>query len=145
MAAFNKVILIGNISTDVELKQTPSGVAVTNFNIAVSRPFKKDAEPKTDFFSVVAWRNTAEFIAKYFQKGKSILVEGSLQTRSWEDGNGQKRYATDVVADAVYFVSNKSEDEPKQVPAKSTNSSKTPYSAESVAFEEMSADDSLPF
>lgn len=145
MAAFNKVILIGNISTDLELKQTPSGVSVTSFRIAVSRPFKKDAEVQTDFFTIVAWRNTAEFVTKYFQKGKPILVEGSLQTRNWTDKNGQERSTVEVVADAVHFVSSKSEGEPKQVPAETANSSKTPYSADAVAFEEMSSDDSLPF
>ena len=139
MAAFNKVILIGNLCADPELKQTPSGVSVTNFNLAVSRRFQKEGEKQTDFIQVVAWRNTAEFICKYFGKGKPILVVGSLQSRSWTDSNGQKRYTTEVVAEEAQFVSIKSDSEPNVTPA--------PYgtSPSDVDFEEMTADDDLPF
>ena len=161
MAAFNKVILIGNIATDLELKQTQNGISVTSFSLAVGRRKVKDQEPQTDFISVVAWRNTAEFICKYFQKGKSILIVGSLQTRTWEDQNGQKRYATEVVAEEAQFVEKKSDSAspaeasrmpsnapssvPYQVPTSSTNSSNSPYSSQSVQFEEMTGDDDLPF
>ena len=92
MASFNKVILIGNLTADPELKQTQNGISVTSFSIAVSRRFSsKNTEnaQQADFINIVAWRNTAEFITKYFQKGKSILVVGSLQTRNWTDQNGQ--------------------------------------------------------
>ena len=109
MAAFNKVILIGNLCADPELKSTSNGVKVTSFNLAVSRnKSSKDSTPQTDFISVVAWRNTAEFITKYLQKGKSILIVGSLQTRNWIDQHGQKRYVTEVVADEAQFVEKKS-------------------------------------
>ena len=141
MAALNKVILIGNLCADPELKQTQNGVSVTNFNLAVSRKFQKDAEKQTDFIQVVAWRNTAEFICKFFGKGKPILIVGSLQTRNWTDSNGQKRYTTEVVAEEAQFVEKKSEAESY---ASSANSQNTPYSVNSVDFEEQTADDDLP-
>lgn len=160
MAAFNKVILIGNLCADPELKTTQNGLSVTSFSLAVGRrKAAKDAEPQTDFINVVAWRNTAEFICKYFGKGKTILVVGSLQTRTWEDQNGQKRYATEVVADEAQFVEKKSEAaspaEASRTPSDSissytyqgyhqdTNSSNKPYS-DYPAFEEMTSED-LPF
>ena len=145
MAAFNKVILIGNLTADPELKTTPNGVSVTSFSIAVGRRKVKDQEPQTDFISVVAWRGTAEFICKYFQKGKSILIVGSLQTRTWEDQNGQKRYATEVVAEEAQFVEKKSEGEPKQFTPQNANSQNSPYSSQSVQFEEMSSEDDFLF
>jgi single-strand DNA-binding protein len=161
MASFNKVILIGNLTADPELKQTPNGVSVTSFSIAVGRRKVKDQEPQTDFINIVAWRGTAEFICKYFQKGKAILIVGSLQMRSWEDQNGQKRYATEVVADEAQFVEKKSDSAspveafrtpsngtssvPYQVPTSSVSSSNSPYSSQSTAFEEMTGDDDLPF
>jgi single-strand DNA-binding protein len=104
--AFNKVILIGNLTADPELKQTPSGLSVCSFSLAVNRKMEKD---KCDFISIVAWRQTAEFVAKYFKKGEPILVCGQIQTRSWNDAQGNKRYATEVVADEVSFVGKKEE------------------------------------
>lgn len=145
MAAFNKVILIGNLRADPELKTTQNGTSVTSFSLAVGRRKVKDQEPQTDFITVVAWRNTAEFICKYFQKGKPILIVGSIQSRSWTDNNGSKRYATEVVADEAQFVSNGTSDAPKQSHSQSTNSSNLPYSEPSVAFEEMTGDDDFPF
>ena len=160
MAAFNKVILIGNLCADPELKQTQNGISVTSFRIAVGRRKVKDQEPQTDYITVVAWRNTAEFICKYFQKGKAILIVGSLQTRTWEDQNGQKRYATEVVAEEAQFVEKKSDSAspvnaseshsnassslPYQGYSQNANSSNSPYSDNSVAFEEMTSED-LPF
>ena len=147
MAAFNKAILIGNLCADPELKTTQNGVSVTSFSIAVGRRKVKDQEPQTDFINIVAWRNTAEFICKYFQKGKAILIVGAIQTRTWEDQNGQKRYATEVVAEEAQFVEKKSESAGTQSPSPTTNSSNMPYSVQgnSVAFEEMSDDSDLPF
>lgn len=147
MATFNKVILIGNLCADPELKQTQNGVSVTSFSLAVSRRKVKDKEPQTDFINIVAWRSTAEFICKYFQKGKAILVVGSLQTRTWEDQNGQKRYVTEVVADEAQFVEKKSESATMQSPSPTANSSNSPYSEQGngIAFEEMSSDEDLPF
>ena len=108
---FNKVILGGRMTADPELKTTPSGIAVTTFTVAVNRRFggKNEGEAQADFFNVTAWRATAEFICKYFKKASSICVMGSLQTRSWVDKDGQKRYATEIVADEAYFVDAKAE------------------------------------
>lgn len=103
MASFNKVILMGRLTAAPELKQTQSGTAVTSFTIAVDRRYSKEGQEKqADFITIVAWKATAEFICKYFDKGSSILVCGELQTRSW-DQDGQKRYATEVVAGEVSF------------------------------------------
>lgn len=104
--SFNKVILIGNLTADPELKQTNAGTSVCSFSIAVNRRFSKDGEQACDFINIQAWRQTAEFVAKYFTKGKPILVCGQLQTRTWTDKEGNKRYATEVVADEVSFVGN---------------------------------------
>ena len=108
---FNKVILGGRLTADPELKTTPSGISVTSFTIAVNRRFgsKAGEEAQADFFNVTAWRTTAEFITRYFRKASSICIVGSLQTRSWTDQNGQKRFATEIVADEAYFVDAKSE------------------------------------
>jgi single-strand DNA-binding protein len=106
---------MGNLTADPEYKTTPSGVGVTTFKIAVGRRFAKESdEVKADFINCVAWRNTAEFVSKYFTKGKGIVVVGSLQTRSWDDNNGQKRYITEVVADECYFTGNASQDRKEQ-------------------------------
>lgn len=109
--SFNKVILGGRLTADPELKTTPSGIAVTTFNIAVNRRFadKQTSENTADFFTVQAWRQTAEFITKYFRKASSICIVGSIQTRSWVGQDGQKKYATEIVADEAYFVDAKSE------------------------------------
>lgn len=108
---FNKVILGGRLTADPELKTTPSGISVTSFTVAVNRRFgsKSGEEAQADFFNVTAWRQTAEFITRYFRKASSICVIGSIQTRTWTDQNGQKRFATEIVADEAYFVDAKSE------------------------------------
>lgn len=100
----NKVILMGRLVADPELKTTPSGLSVTTVRVAVNRRFgNADGTREADFFDVVCWRQTADFVAKYFTKGRMIGVVGSLQTRSWDDRNGGKRYATEIVADEAYF------------------------------------------
>ena len=107
MATFNKAILIGNLVADPELKQTPQGTSCCRFRIAVQRRFAKNNEqgqPTADFIDIIAWRQTAEFVCKYFRKGKPILVCGAIQTRTWTDPQGGKRYATEVVADEISFV-----------------------------------------
>lgn len=108
---FNKVIIGGRLTGDPELKTTPSGVSVTSFSVAVNRRFgsKNGEEQQADFFTVTAWRQTAEFITRYFRKASSICIEGTLQTRNWVDQNGVKHYATEIVADNAYFVDAKSE------------------------------------
>ena len=145
MASFNKVILIGNLVEDPELKTTPNGVPVTNFRIAVQRRFQRtEGQQDADFISIVCWRQTAEFVKKYFNKGRSILVCGQLQSRSWTDNNNQKRYTLEVVADEVSFVDRKPDG---QSAAFGQPSAPAPYSnaGESISFEEMSTDDDLPF
>ena len=103
----NKVILGGRLTANPELKQTGNGVAVTSFTIAVDRKYSKDSEKKADFITIVAWRQTAEFICKYFTKGSAIIICGELQTRSWKDADGKNRYATEVVASEVSFAESK--------------------------------------
>ena len=107
---FNKVIIGGRLTTDPELKTTAAGVCVTTITVAVNRKrYSKDSEQQADFINVTVWRQQAELVSKYFHKGSSICIVGSLQTRSWTDNNGVKRYATDVVADEVNFVDSKGE------------------------------------
>lgn len=113
---FNKVALAGRLTADVELKQTTSGLSVCTFNLAVNRRHTQNAGEQTaDFIACTAWRQTAEFISKYFKKGSALMITGSIQTRSWQDQQGQKRYATEVVVDEAYFVDSKSE--PQNSPA----------------------------
>ena len=106
----NKVILMGRITRDLELKQTPGGVSVLAFNIAVERGYAKQGEEReADFITCVAWRQQAEFISKYFSKGRMIAIEGNLRTRTYDDKNGSKHYVTEVYVDSVSFTG-----EPKQ-------------------------------
>ena len=106
----NKVILMGRLTRDVEMRQTPNGVSLARFSIAVNRRFAgKDAQQQADFINCVAWRQTGEFIARYFQKGSMIAVVGSIQSRSWDGNDGKKQYATEVVVDEAYFTGSKSE------------------------------------
>ena len=132
---FNKAILGGRLTAEPELKQTPSGVSVCTFSVAVNRKASKEAEQKADFINCVAWRNTADFISKYFKKGSCILVVGSIQNRSWQDGNGNKRYATEVIVDEANFVDSKSDGAGGGVP----------YGSSNVRFDEMTDDEDLPF
>lgn len=111
MASFNKVILMGRLVAAPELKTTPGGLPVTSFTLAVDRKYQKDGERKADFPTIVAWRQTAEFICKYFTKGSAIIICGELQTRSWTDDAGKKRYATEVLANEVNFVESKKNSE----------------------------------
>ena len=104
----NKIILMGRLARDPELKRTTSGTAVTSFSLAVDRDFKSQSGDKeTDFIEVVAWKNTAEFVSKYFSKGRMAVVEGRLQIRDWTDKDGGKRRSAEVVADNVYFADSK--------------------------------------
>ncbi len=154
MANFNlnKVILGGRLTADPELRTTQSGLPVTTFTVAVSRNYKSnDQQTQSDFINVVAWRSTAEFVSKYFHKGSSICVIGSIQTRKWQDQNGQNRYITEVIADEVNFVDSKSDSSARQAaaPAYTPDSYGAPsYSSGSNTapkFEEMSNEDDLPF
>lgn len=148
MANFNcnKVFLGGRLTADPELKQTTNGAAVCSFSIAVNRRFgsKDGSQPQADFFNVTAWRQTAEFVNKYFRKGSSIFVVGQIQNRSWTDQNGQKRYATDIVADEVSFVDGKND-------AQGVSDSGGAYIPDAYKtgaeanYEEVSGSDDLPF
>jgi single-strand DNA-binding protein len=150
MASFNKVILIGNMTADPELKQTTNGTSVCSFSIAVNRRFAKaeQGQQNVDFINVVTWRQSAEFVCRYFKKGNPILVCGQLQTRAWTDNQGQKRYATEVVADEVTFVASAG-----QGVAPGAGAAYTPdaygapsfNSTQSASFEEIPGDDNLPF
>ena len=99
----NRAILIGRLTKDPELRQTPNGTSVCTFTVAVNRPYRADREQQADFIEVVAWKGAAEFVTKYFTKGKMIIVEGAIQTRSYEDRSGNKRKAVEVVANNVQF------------------------------------------
>ena len=104
----NKIILMGRLTRDPELRRTGSGTAVTSFSLAVDRDFKSQSgEKETDFIDIVAWRSTAEFVSKYFTKGRMAVVEGRLQMRDWTDKDGNKRRSAEVVADNVYFGDSK--------------------------------------
>lgn len=106
----NKVILMGRITQDLEVKQTPSGASVLSFTVAVQRNFARQGEERqTDFINCVAWRQQAEFIGKYFRKGRMIAVEGNLRTRTYDDKNGTKHYVTEVYVDNVSFTGEKAE------------------------------------
>ena len=143
MASLNKVILIGHMTADPELKQTANGVNVCSFSIGVARKYTRGEQSQTDFINIVAWRTTAEFIARYFRKGSAICICGSLQTRTWTDNNGNKRYATEVIADEASFVERKSESA-----GRTDNYAAPVFNApisETPKFEEIAGDDDLPF
>jgi single-strand DNA-binding protein len=123
----NKVILGGRITSDPQLKQTPQGISVTSFSVAVNR---KGKDAPTDFINCQAWRQTAEFICSHFKKGNAICVAGSIQTRSWDDPSGQKRYATEINVEEAYFVESKSTESAQPIIPN---------------YEEVAPDETLPF
>lgn len=137
----NKAIIMGRLCADPELRTTPGGKAVTTIRVAVNRRFaNEDGTRDADFIDVVCWRQTAEFVVKYFTKGRMIGVVGSLQTRSWTDKNGNKRYVTEVIADEAYFCGD----------GKTGGETRLPEApaykpAEAGDFEEADDDDELPF
>jgi single-strand DNA-binding protein len=116
MAGINKVILIGRLGSDPEVRYTPSGVAVANFSIATSEEWKdKDSgerRERTEWHRIVAWRRLGEICGEYLSKGKQIYVEGRLQTRDWEDRDGNKRYTTEIIASDVQFLGTRDSSEP---------------------------------
>lgn len=137
----SKAIIAGRLTADPELKSTPSGVPVTSFTVAVNRRYrvKNGEQQQADFINVTAWRQTAEFITRYFHKSSSICIVGSIQTRSYTDKQGQKRYATEVVADEAHFVD-----------AKGSSGAAESHTAEAGAeapagYVESGGDDDLPF
>ena len=149
----NKVVLCGRLTADPELKQTQSGVAFTNFTLAVNRRFQsrtadQQQAQQADFITVVAWRQTAEFISKYFKKGSALCVTGSLQSRSWQDPQGNRRYATEVVVEDAMFVDSRGENGAPadyNMPEAYTTSSFATPAASPANFVDVKAEDDLPF
>ena len=149
----NKVVLAGRLTAEPELKQTNTGLSVVSVNLAInrrrSRASEQNEQQQTDFITIVAWRQTAEFISKYFRKGSAICVTGSIQTRTWTDQQGQKRYSTEVVVDDAMFVDSRGEgpdvgasytsDAYGAAPSYSSNAGSAPN------FEDHNTDDDLPF
>ena len=150
----NKVILAGRVATATEVKQTASGASVCSFRIAVNRRVSGGDHPESDFFSVTAWNNTAEFIGRYFPKGSAILIAGRIQNRSYTDKDGQKRTITDIIAEEAHFVESKSTAEanaykdpvthPYEVAGQTIPAPINP-SSPAPAFEEIKGDEDLPF
>lgn len=137
----NNVVLMGRLTADPELKTTPNGTSVTSFSIAVERNYApKGQERETDFINVVAWRQTAEFVCRYFDKGQMIAVEGSIQTRKYQDKNGNNRVAVEVVANQVSFCGSKNEGGGTR-----QQNEANPLDVDTDDFEDLPDDDDLPF
>lgn len=149
----NNVVLMGRLTADPELRHTPNGIAVTSFTLAVNRSYAKTGtERATDFIDVVAWRNTAEFVSKYFTKGLLVAVEGSIQTRTYQDKNGNNRKAFEIVANNVHFAESKRDSNSNENFDESTSPSQIPSdvapsfeNGSDDEFKEIPADDDLPF
>ncbi len=141
---FNLVVLTGRLTADPELKTTANGISVTSFSIAVNRNYRSGEEPQTDFINIVAWRKSAEFVAKYFKKGNLIGIEGSIQTRRYTDKNGNNRTVFEVVANNVQFVESK-RDNSAPVAEASEPASFSNASANDFADLGDVSDDDLPF
>lgn len=139
---FNLVVLTGRLTADPELKTTPNGISVTTFSIAVNRNYRSGGESQADFINIVAWRQTAEFVTKYFKKGNLIGIEGSIQTRRYQDKNGNNRTAFEVVVNNAQFVESK-----REGGAVSAGNEPSSYSnADASDFAEIGGmDDDLPF
>lgn len=135
----NKVMLMGRLTKDAELKQTPNGHSVARFSVAVNRRFKNDnGSYDADFINCVAWRQTGEFISRYFNKGSMIAVVGSIQSRSWDGQDGKKQYATEVIVDEAYFTGEKAVNQ--------ANNDNTNQPTSDDEFEDINLDDpDLPF
>ena len=146
----NKAILVGRLTADPELKTTTSGISVCSFSIAIDRPYRSGAERATDFIDIVVWRQTAEFVAKFFKKGNAIAVDGSIQVRAYTDREGNKRRAFEVVGNNVSFVEKRSGD---YTPASGGGSDYSAPAQPAVAFESgdvgdfqvIDSDEDLPF
>ena len=134
---FNHITIHGRLTADPELKQTQSGVSVCNFTVAVDRSYKNGEEKQTDFFTVVCWRGLADMVSKYFAKGKEILVSGEMQSRKWQDNDGNNRISWEIMASGVDFCGSKSDNGGNSV---------TNYQANNAPkFEEINENSNLPF
>jgi len=146
----NQIVIMGRLTRDPELRHTPNGVAVASFTLAVDRGFapKDGGDRQTDFIDVVAWRNTAEFVSKYFIKGQMAAVTGRLQIRDWTDKDGNKRRSAEIVAENIYFTESKKSREANFGPVEVKDDFSGGYSTpvESSDFAELDMDDGeLPF
>ena len=142
----NKAILVGNLTRDPEQRTTSSGIAVTSFTVAVRRRYKDaDGNYQADFINCVAWRSTAEFVAKCFTKGSRIGVVGTIQTRTYDDQNGNKRYVTEVVADEVEFAGSKTQNQDMQKPTEQESRTADELFTEDLADFQPLDDSELPF
>lgn len=142
----NKTILMGRLTADPELKTTPNGISVCSFTIAVDRGYvKAGTQHQTDFIDIVTWRQTAEFVSKYFSKGKLIALEGSIQTRSYTDNSGNKRKVFEVVADSVHFCESKNANQATNNNFDTSESTSAFTNGDVNDFEETVDDNDLPF
>ena len=148
----NCAVIMGRLVADPELRTTTSGISVISFRVAVDRNFVRQGEERqADFIDVVAWRQTAEFVSRYFRKGSMIAVQGSIQTRNYEDRNGNKRYAFEIVADNVSFCGSKAETGTAggsaryEEPARPQSSAPAYASGSMGDFSDIQDDDELPF
>ncbi len=142
-SVLNHIVIMGRLTRDLELRRTQSGTAVTSFSIACDRDFKdKDSgERQTDFIDVVAWRTTAEYVCKYFSKGRMAVVEGRLQIRDWTDKDGGKRKSAEILANSVYFGDSKQDNQKSA----SNTSAKNGVDVSASDFAELEDDGTLPF
>lgn len=137
----NKVILMGRLTKDPELRYTPNNIPVCSYTIAVDRNYARQGEQRqTDFIPVVSWRSNAEFVSKYFSKGKMIIVVGSLQVRTWDDQEGKRHYITEVIAEETYFGESKRDAENRMNIALDDD-----HSRDIEGFTPIEGDDELPF
>ncbi len=147
----NKVILGGRLTGDPELKTTASGISVVSFSLAINRRYQSKSadgsapQQQADFIRVVAWRQTAEFISRYFRKGSAICITGSIQSREWQDQQGQRRTSIEVVADEAMFVDSKNESAGQYSPDAYATPSYSSAPSAAPKFEELKTDDDLPF
>lgn len=138
----NHVILQGRLTKDPELRKTQNGISVTNFTLAVDRDFKSNGQKETDFINCSAWRQTAEFLSRFFGKGRMVLLEGRIEVRSYQDKEGNKRTAWDVVADRVYFGDSKRDEGSNSIPADLSEPDGGPSGGD---FTDLGDDGDLPF
>ncbi|MBQ7547499.1 MAG: single-stranded DNA-binding protein [Clostridia bacterium] len=147
----NCAVIMGRLVADPELRTTTSGISVISFRVAVDRRARQGEERQADFIDVVAWRQTAEFVSRYFRKGSMIAVQGSIQTRTYEDRNGNKRYAVEIVADNVSFCGSKAETGTAggsaryEEPARPQSAAPAYASGSMGDFSDIQDDDELPF
>lgn len=149
---YNRVILMGRLTRDPELRTTQSGISMCRFSIAVDRRFGKGEDKQTDFFDVTAWRQTAEFVCKYFAKGRMIHIEGNIQNNNYTDQNGVKHYATAIMAEQVSFCGDRAaEGSPQYKPSQANVPQSSPAPQNGIElgdledFEEILSDGDVPF